>query len=264
MVHFAGGEQLADAGKSHDIHGPHHVALVDGHGVGGLDTYVAGRVGTGKGRHLGTGNVITLAFTHADAHLAVGHAAEHFHASGDKLAFVAQDQVQVGSKRSRVKGGHEHIAGTDAWGGHHVIGALAHHDPQARLEQHLFGIAHDVVGDAIIAAVRSDDDGVDVATLTAAHFFDRAAHGGDNLDGLMILVMIEGFACGDMFTLFLFHAGNDPMEIVRNDSHALGAVASNNGIVADGAQQMDVKPFLEFYSCHELQIYNDFIILLIM
>ena len=104
--------------------------------------------------------------------------------------------------------------------------------------------------DDVVVAVGGDNDGVDVATLAAAHLLDGAAHWRYNLDGLIILVVIEGFACSYMLALFLLHAGNDPVEVIGNDRHTGGTGCIDNGVVGDGAQQVDVEPFLESYSCH--------------
>ena len=61
----------------------------------------------------------------------------------------------------------------------------------------------------------------------------------------------------DVFALFLFHAGDDPVEIVRNDSNTLGWGSVNNVGAADSTQQMNVEPFLESNSCHDISgLYN--------
>jgi hypothetical protein len=71
----------------------------------------------------------------------------------------------------------------------------------------------------------------------------------------MILVMIEGLAGSDVLTLFLFHAGNDPVEIVGNDGNALGIVGSSDAGIADGSQKLDVEPFLESNNCHDIVVF---------
>ena len=74
----------------------------------------------------------------------------------------------------------------------------------------------------------------------------------------MILVMIEGLAGNDVLALFLFHAGDDPVEIIGNDSNTLRTVGLGDSIIAHGAQQVDVEPFLESNSCHDLELYSFF------
>jgi hypothetical protein len=49
------------------------------------------------------------------------------------------------------------------------------------------------------------------------------------------------------------------MEIIGNDSYTLWLACSGKGIVADGAQQVDVEPFLESYSCHVMIGFGDII-----